>query len=59
MSISKKTILGDILNTNPEVVPLLAQAGLHCIGCHVSTYESLEEGCKTHGMSEKDIDDLV
>jgi hybrid cluster-associated redox disulfide protein len=59
MSISKKTILGDIINTNPEVVPILASAGLHCIGCHVSAYESLEDGCKSHGMSENDIDKLV
>lgn len=43
MSISKKTVLGEIINNNPEVVPVLASAGLHCIGCHVSSYESLEE----------------
>ncbi|NMA44502.1 MAG: DUF1858 domain-containing protein [Candidatus Diapherotrites archaeon] len=59
MSISRKSILGEIINTNPEVVPLLAQAGLHCIGCHVSAYESLEDGCKSHGLSEKEINDLV
>ncbi|HNV01225.1 MAG TPA: DUF1858 domain-containing protein [archaeon] len=59
MSISKKSILGEIINTNPEVVSVLASAGLHCIGCHVSAYESLEDGCKSHGMKDKDIDDLV
>lgn len=57
--ISRKTVLGDIISSNPEIVPLLAQAGLHCIGCHVSAYESIEDGCKAHGMTDKQIDDLV
>ncbi len=59
MSISKKSILGDIISSNPEVVPVLAQAGLHCIGCHVSTHESIEDGCKAHGFNDKQIDELV
>ncbi len=57
--ISRKTVLGDIISSNPEIIPLLAQAGLHCIGCHVSAYESIEDGCKTHGMTDKQIDDLI
>lgn len=57
--ISRKTVLGEVISSNPEVVPLLAQAGLHCIGCHVSAYESIEDGCKVHGMNDKQIDELV
>jgi hybrid cluster-associated redox disulfide protein len=57
--IKKTDTLGTIMAEYPEVAPVLASAGLHCIGCHVSTYETLEEGCLSHGMSKKDVDALV
>jgi hybrid cluster-associated redox disulfide protein len=57
--IKKTDTLGDIVSNYPEVVPILAGAGLHCIGCHVATYESLEEGCTAHGMNKKEIVELV
>jgi hybrid cluster-associated redox disulfide protein len=57
--IKKTDLLGDIVSEHPEVVPVLASAGLHCIGCHVSVYESLEDGCLSHGLTKKDIEKLV
>ena len=57
--IRKADTLGDIVSNYPEVVPVLAQAGLHCMGCHVSAYETLEHGCLAHGMAKKDIEVLV
>ncbi len=59
VGLKKTDILGDVIGVYPEIAPVLAQAGLHCIGCHVSAYESLEQGCLAHGMSKKDVDDLV
>ena len=52
----KETIMGDLLKTNPEVVPVLLNAGMHCIGCPSSIGESLEEACMVPGI---DADDLV
>jgi hybrid cluster-associated redox disulfide protein len=57
--IKKTDSLGDIVSNFPEVAPVLTQAGLHCIGCQVSAYESLEQGCSAHGMKTKQIDELV
>ena len=57
--IKKTNLIGEIVGNYPEVVPVLAQAGLHCIGCHVSVYESLEDGCLSHGLTKKEIDKLV
>jgi hybrid cluster-associated redox disulfide protein len=59
IGIKKTDTLGSVIESYPEIAPVLAQAGLHCIGCHVSAYESIEEGCRAHGMSKKDVDDLV
>jgi len=57
--ISKAMALGEIIQKFPKAAPLLAEAGLHCIGCHISAFESLEDGCKAHGLSDKEIDSLV
>jgi hybrid cluster-associated redox disulfide protein len=57
--VKKTDSLGDIVSNYPEVAPVLTQFGLHCIGCQVSAYESLEQGCLAHGMKNKQIDELV
>ena len=57
--IKKTDAIGEVMERNPEVAPLLMQAGMHCIGCHVSAYESIEDGCKSHGMNAKQIDELL
>lgn len=49
----------DIQMILPTAEECMAQYGLHCAGCGVGGEESLEEGCRMHGMSEADIDDLV
>ena len=31
--ITKEMTIGEILRTNPEVAPVLMNAGMHCLGC--------------------------
>ena len=59
MKITKKTKMSEILEAKPEAAKLLVNAGMHCVGCPMAAEESLEEGCSAHGMSEKEIDELV
>lgn len=33
MTITKDTIIGDILNIAPETAPLFMNIGMHCLGC--------------------------
>ena len=54
--ITKDMTLGEILNVNPDVVPVLLDAGMHCLGCPASQAESLEEAAMVHGI---DIDELM
>lgn len=51
--------LGEIVQRFPHAGALLAEAGLHCIGCHISAFETLEQGCRAHGLSDKEIEGLV
>jgi hybrid cluster-associated redox disulfide protein len=57
--ITEKDTLGDIIKKYPEVAPVLSKAGLHCVGCHVSAYESLGDGCLAHGLTKEDIQGIV
>lgn len=57
--ITKETKISEIVNSKPEAVEILFGAGMSCIGCPMAQQETLEEGCKAHGMSDKEIKKLV
>lgn len=61
--ISKDMTIDEIFATFPHKSQKLAQAmqskGLHCVGCHASTWETLEMGTLGHGMDHEDLSDLV
>lgn len=54
--ITKDMIIGDLLQVDEAVAPLLMACGMHCIGCPSARGESLEEACFVHGM---DADQVV
>ena len=54
--ITKDMTIGEILRANPNVAPVLMEAGMHCLGCPSAQGESLEEAAFVHGMN---IDDLM
>lgn len=58
-SIRKDWPVADIVALYPQVAPVLSEYGLHCVGCSASEFETLEEGCLGHGMTEEDVTNLV
>jgi len=59
MKITKDMKMHEIISKNPDAVEILFNSGLSCIGCPMAMMETLEEGCKAHRMSKKEIDDLI
>ncbi len=55
-NITKDMTVGEIIRNNPEVVPVLMNVGMHCIGCPSAQAESLEEAAMVHGL---DIDEIM
>ena len=53
----------EIFSHYPDKSQKLAQeltnAGLHCVGCHAATFETLEMGMMGHGYSAEDLKKLV
>lgn len=54
--ITKDMTIGEILRVNPNVAPVLMEAGMHCLGCPSAQGETLEEAAMVHGM---DIESLM
>lgn len=54
--ITKDTMIGDLLQIDQNVAPLLLNIGMHCLGCPSSQMETIEEAAMVHGL---DPDDLV
>lgn len=57
--ITKDMTIGDVVAKYPSCIETLQAAGVHCVGCHVSYYETLEQGFKGHGISDEDIEIIV
>lgn len=53
---TKDMLIGEILQADATVAPILMASGMHCIGCPASQGESLEEAAMVHGI---DSDELV
>lgn len=57
MTITKDTIIGDIMDTAPEeAAPLFLEIGMHCLGCPSARAETVEQACYVHGQ---DVDALL
>lgn len=48
--LTKDTIIGDVLQIAPETAPLFQAIGMHCLGCAMSSGETIEEACEVHGV---------
>ena len=57
--ITKNTTINELMNKKPEVAQILFEAGMGCIGCAMAQQETIEEGCRGHGFSDEEIDELV
>ena len=57
--ISKGMIIAEVVDIHPDVIPLLIENGMHCIGCGASMFETLEEGLMGHGMDDREIERVI
>ncbi|MDD4938477.1 MAG: DUF1858 domain-containing protein [Candidatus Shapirobacteria bacterium] len=58
--ISKDILIQDLVEKYPNLAGILVEKyGFHCIGCMAAGMESLEQGAQVHGMTKKEIEDLI
>ncbi|MBQ1339543.1 MAG: DUF1858 domain-containing protein [Ruminococcus sp.] len=54
--ITKDTRIGELLQLDTDVSPILLSIGMHCLGCPASQMETIEEAAAVHGVN---VDELV
>lgn|GEM_PF-387893 len=50
--ITKEMTIEEAVRQYPETIPVFLTYGLHCIGCHVANWETIEQGAVTHGIAD-------
>jgi hybrid cluster-associated redox disulfide protein len=51
--ITKDMGLGEVIQRFPQTVPVFGKYGIHCIGCSMSAFETIEQGARAHGIDVK------
>ena len=54
--VTKNTMIGELLQINENIAPVLLNIGMHCLGCPSSRGETVEQACMVHGV---DVEELV
>lgn len=55
-TVTKDTLISDILDMDRDTAPYFLEMGMHCLGCPSARGESLEEACMVHGV---DVNELI
>jgi len=55
VEITPDMIIGDVVLAYPETLEIFQKAGIHCVGCYASTFESIQEGLTRHGLDPEKI----
>lgn len=55
MTVTKESIIGDILDFDVETAQFFLEIGMHCLGCPCSRGETIEQACAVHGTNADDL----
>lgn len=58
-SVTKDMNMHALLAHRPELAGMLLSSGMGCMGCPMAQMETVEDGCRAHGMNDKEIDKFV
>ena len=56
--ITRKTKISDALK-NEKAMEVLFQTGIGCFGCGMAQFETIEQGLKGHGFTDKEVDKII
>ena len=53
--VTKNTMIGELLQIDENIAPILLNIGMHCLGCPSSQMETIEEAAMVHGIDPDDL----
>ena len=57
--VEKDTMIGELLQIDTNIAPILFGIGMHCLGCPASQMETIEEAAMVHGSNPQDLVDEI
>lgn len=48
--VNQSTMIGELLQIDENVAPILLNIGMHCLGCPSSQMETIEQAAMVHGI---------
>ena len=48
--VTRSTMIGELLQIDENIAPILLNIGMHCLGCPSSQMETIEEAAMVHGI---------
>jgi hybrid cluster-associated redox disulfide protein len=58
-TITKDMTIAQAIAVNQNVIPVLLDIGMHCLGCPSAQGETLEEAAMVHGLDPKELMDRI
>ncbi|MBQ2252466.1 MAG: DUF1858 domain-containing protein [Clostridia bacterium] len=55
-TVTKQSLIGEVLELDPALAEFFFEIGMHCLGCPSARGESIEMACAVHGT---DADELI
>ena len=55
MTVTKKSVIGEVLDYDMETARFFFEIGMHCLGCPASRGESIEDACAVHGTNADEL----
>ena len=55
VTVTKQTVIGEVLDYDMETARFFFEIGMHCLGCPASRGESIEDACAVHGTNADEL----
>ncbi|MFV0241118.1 MAG: DUF1858 domain-containing protein [Lacrimispora sphenoides] len=59
MTVTKDTLIGEVLEADRTTAHFFFEMGMHCLGCPASAAETVEEACMVHGVPAEELIDKL
>jgi len=58
-TITKDMTIAQAISIDQNIIPVLLDIGMHCLGCPSAQAETLEEAAMVHGLDPEDLMDRI
>lgn len=53
--ITKNMMISEVISNHPQAVKVMQDKGIHCVGCAVATWETIEQAAQSNKVDIKSL----